>query len=198
MHSQGVRQQVQKRSSSFRCCALFYQAAAVGLLLIAFWCSACVRARFVCLSCTAADFVHLLDVHSSDHSMQTIDTFGELTGAAFSPDDSAIFIGVTDATYGQNPDTDIACGARRTHTKLTRHAVRTAVSLLRWRHGVSPRLLAPDARSVLLEGVCCTGLRLCSTISRSAHACALLRLSIMHDLSFRIYAMWPANQRCEI
>lgn len=51
---------------------------------------------------SGADFVHLFDLCASTPTVQTIDVFGEITGAMLSPDDSTLFIGVTDAVYGQS------------------------------------------------------------------------------------------------
>ena len=52
-----------------------------------------------------ADFVHVVDMRAStadSASVQSIDLFGEVTGVAFSPDDAALFVAVTDAVYGQS------------------------------------------------------------------------------------------------
>ena len=62
--------------------------------------------RSLCSSLpSGADFVHVVDMCAStgdSASVQTIDLFGEVTGVAFSPDDAALFVAVTDAVYGQS------------------------------------------------------------------------------------------------
>lgn len=47
----------------------------------------------------SADFIHLYNVEDVTKSQQ-IDFFGEISGFQFSPDDSTLFIGVTDCYYG--------------------------------------------------------------------------------------------------
>ncbi|CAN6306438.1 unnamed protein product [Urochloa humidicola] len=53
----------------------------------------------------AADFVHVYDVAAVTAgggvgAEQEVDLFGEVAGAAFSPDGEALFVGVADRTYG--------------------------------------------------------------------------------------------------
>ena len=59
--------------------------------------------------CEAADFVHVFDVHrlglgyerAGGVDCQTIDFFGEIAGAAFTPrDGEQLFVGVSDERYG--------------------------------------------------------------------------------------------------
>lgn len=47
-----------------------------------------------------ADFVHIFDVGSGYERRQELDFFGEISGATFSPDTEALFVGVWDRTYG--------------------------------------------------------------------------------------------------
>ncbi|GER55678.1 transducin/WD40 repeat-like superfamily protein [Striga asiatica] len=47
-----------------------------------------------------ADFVHVFDVSSDYRSSQEIDLFGEIAGISFSPDKEALFVGISDRTYG--------------------------------------------------------------------------------------------------
>lgn len=47
-----------------------------------------------------ADFVHIFDVKRDFKCAQEIDFFGEIAGISFSPDTEALFIGVSDSTYG--------------------------------------------------------------------------------------------------
>lgn len=55
--------------------------------------------RFMAMA-EPADFVHVFDT-SSDYSRgQEIDLFGEIAGISFSPDTEALFVGVSDRTYG--------------------------------------------------------------------------------------------------
>ncbi|XP_075518796.1 putative WD repeat-containing protein C2A9.03 isoform X2 [Primulina tabacum] len=55
--------------------------------------------RFMAMA-EPADFVHIFDT-SSDYSRgQEIDLFGEIAGISFSPDTEALFVGVSDRTYG--------------------------------------------------------------------------------------------------
>uniref|UniRef100_A0A1D1XFW1 Putative WD repeat-containing protein C2A9.03 n=1 Tax=Anthurium amnicola TaxID=1678845 RepID=A0A1D1XFW1_9ARAE len=55
--------------------------------------------RFMAMA-EPADFIHVFDT-KSDYSMaQEIDLFGEIAGVSFSPDTEALFVGVSDRTYG--------------------------------------------------------------------------------------------------
>jgi secreted PhoX family phosphatase len=66
--------------------------------------------------CPGADFVHLFDLCSGPSPrVQTIDVFGEITGATLSPDDSTLFIAVTDAVYGQTQTAHKQKGAADMH-----------------------------------------------------------------------------------
>jgi len=47
-----------------------------------------------------ADFMHIYDYASNFQSKQLFDCFGEISGIALSPDDDAIFLGITDSTLG--------------------------------------------------------------------------------------------------
>ncbi|XP_024976624.1 uncharacterized WD repeat-containing protein C2A9.03-like isoform X2 [Cynara cardunculus var. scolymus] len=47
-----------------------------------------------------ADFVHIYDTESDYGSGQEIDVFGEIGGISFSPDAEALFVGISDRTYG--------------------------------------------------------------------------------------------------
>mmetsp|Transcript_39648 Transcript_39648/g.64310 ORF Transcript_39648/g.64310 Transcript_39648/m.64310 type:complete len:524 (+) Transcript_39648:196-1767(+) len=47
-----------------------------------------------------ADFVHIFDCSADYRRCQEIDLFGEIAGISFSPDDDALFIGISDRTYG--------------------------------------------------------------------------------------------------
>nr|XP_043638873.1 uncharacterized WD repeat-containing protein C2A9.03 isoform X2 [Erigeron canadensis] len=47
-----------------------------------------------------ADFVHLFDSQTNYESGQEIDVFGEIGGISFSPDTEALFVGISDRTYG--------------------------------------------------------------------------------------------------
>ncbi|XVF39492.1 hypothetical protein PTKIN_Ptkin01aG0038800 [Pterospermum kingtungense] len=47
-----------------------------------------------------ADFVHVFDTESGYVNCQEIDIFGEIAGISFSPDTEALFVGVSDRTYG--------------------------------------------------------------------------------------------------
>jgi WD40 repeat protein len=48
----------------------------------------------------AADFVHVYDAATAVCAEQEVDLFGEVAGAAFSPDGEALFVSVADRTYG--------------------------------------------------------------------------------------------------
>ncbi|TVU46793.1 hypothetical protein EJB05_06356, partial [Eragrostis curvula] len=48
----------------------------------------------------AADFVHVYDADAGYAAEQEVDLFGEIAGAAFSPDGEALFVSVADRTYG--------------------------------------------------------------------------------------------------
>ncbi|KAK3151777.1 hypothetical protein QOZ80_3AG0250410 [Eleusine coracana subsp. coracana] len=48
----------------------------------------------------AADFVHVYDAEAGYAAEQEVDLFGEIAGAAFSPDGEAMFVAVADRTYG--------------------------------------------------------------------------------------------------
>ncbi|KAK9134309.1 hypothetical protein Syun_013639 [Stephania yunnanensis] len=47
-----------------------------------------------------ADFVHIYSAQSGYRKRQLIDLFGEIAGVSFSPDSTALYIGVADRTYG--------------------------------------------------------------------------------------------------
>uniref|UniRef100_A0A7S4PRP2 DUF2415 domain-containing protein n=1 Tax=Guillardia theta TaxID=55529 RepID=A0A7S4PRP2_GUITH len=47
-----------------------------------------------------ADFVHIFDVKSNFENVQEIDIFGEIAGISFSPEDDALFVGISDRMYG--------------------------------------------------------------------------------------------------
>ncbi|PWA66270.1 transducin/WD40 repeat-like superfamily protein [Artemisia annua] len=47
-----------------------------------------------------ADFVHIFDSQTDYGSGQEIDVFGEIGGISFSPDAEALFVGISDRTYG--------------------------------------------------------------------------------------------------
>ncbi|CAA0840460.1 Transducin/WD40 repeat-like superfamily protein, partial [Striga hermonthica] len=47
-----------------------------------------------------ADFVHVFDARSDYGLSQEIDLFGEIAGISFSPDTEALFVGISDRTYG--------------------------------------------------------------------------------------------------
>nr|CAB3455015.1 unnamed protein product [Digitaria exilis] len=55
--------------------------------------------RFLAAS-EVADFVHVYDVHADYSKEQEIDIFGEIAGMSFSPDDEALFVGVSDRMIG--------------------------------------------------------------------------------------------------
>ncbi|XP_073146181.1 uncharacterized WD repeat-containing protein C2A9.03 isoform X2 [Henckelia pumila] len=55
--------------------------------------------RFMAMA-EPADFVHIFDASSGYSSGQEIDLFGEIAGISFSPDTEALFVGVSDRTYG--------------------------------------------------------------------------------------------------
>ncbi|KAF3943246.1 hypothetical protein CMV_030173 [Castanea mollissima] len=55
--------------------------------------------RFMAMA-EPADFVHIIDTKSGYVHAQEIDMFGEIAGISFSPDAEALFIGVSDRTYG--------------------------------------------------------------------------------------------------
>ncbi|KAG6715008.1 hypothetical protein I3842_05G228800 [Carya illinoinensis] len=55
--------------------------------------------RFMAMA-EPADFVHILDTESGYVQGQEIDIFGEIAGISFSPDSEALFVGVSDRTYG--------------------------------------------------------------------------------------------------
>ncbi|XP_062215456.1 uncharacterized WD repeat-containing protein C2A9.03-like isoform X1 [Phragmites australis] len=48
----------------------------------------------------AADFVHVYDAAAGYCVEQEVDLFGEIAGAAFSPDGEALFVSLADRTYG--------------------------------------------------------------------------------------------------
>jgi len=48
----------------------------------------------------AADYVHIVDMASGGTAMQSLDMFGEINGVALSPDDTSLFVGLTDRVYG--------------------------------------------------------------------------------------------------
>ncbi|XP_059444233.1 uncharacterized WD repeat-containing protein C2A9.03-like [Corylus avellana] len=55
--------------------------------------------RFMAMA-EPADFVHIFDTESGYLHGQEIDLFGEIAGVSFSPDSEALFVGVSDRTYG--------------------------------------------------------------------------------------------------
>lgn len=55
--------------------------------------------RFMAMA-EPADFVHVFDTKSGYVHGQEIDMFGEIAGISFSPDAEALFVGVSDRTYG--------------------------------------------------------------------------------------------------
>lgn len=55
--------------------------------------------RFMAMA-EPADFVHIFDTQSGYVHGQEIDLFGEIAGVSFSPDSEALFVGVSDRTYG--------------------------------------------------------------------------------------------------
>ncbi|XP_065880887.1 uncharacterized WD repeat-containing protein C2A9.03-like isoform X2 [Euphorbia lathyris] len=55
--------------------------------------------RFLAMA-EPADFVHVFDTQSGYLKCQEIDLFGEIAGLSFSPDTEALFIGISDRTYG--------------------------------------------------------------------------------------------------
>ncbi|XP_042015950.1 uncharacterized WD repeat-containing protein C2A9.03-like isoform X2 [Salvia splendens] len=55
--------------------------------------------RFLAMA-EPADFVHVFDTRSDYAAGQEIDLFGEIAGISFSPDGDALFVGVSDRTYG--------------------------------------------------------------------------------------------------
>ncbi|KAK6143642.1 hypothetical protein DH2020_023990 [Rehmannia glutinosa] len=55
--------------------------------------------RFMAMA-EPADFVHVFDTLSDYTTGQEIDLFGEIGGISFSPDTDALFVGVSDRTYG--------------------------------------------------------------------------------------------------
>ncbi|KAG6544502.1 hypothetical protein Mapa_014140 [Marchantia paleacea] len=55
--------------------------------------------RFMAMA-EPADFVHIFDTKQDYNQSQEIDIFGEVAGISFSPDTEALFVGVTDRTYG--------------------------------------------------------------------------------------------------
>ncbi|XP_057794566.1 uncharacterized WD repeat-containing protein C2A9.03-like isoform X1 [Salvia miltiorrhiza] len=55
--------------------------------------------RFMAMA-EPADFVHVFDTRSDYAAGQEIDLFGEIAGISFSPDAEALFVGVSDRTYG--------------------------------------------------------------------------------------------------
>ncbi|KAK4428514.1 putative WD repeat-containing protein C2A9.03 [Sesamum alatum] len=55
--------------------------------------------RFMAMA-EPADFIHVFDTQSDYASGQEIDLFGEIAGISFSPDSEALFVGVSDRTYG--------------------------------------------------------------------------------------------------
>ncbi|KAF8679236.1 hypothetical protein HU200_046010 [Digitaria exilis] len=55
--------------------------------------------RFLAAS-EVADFVHVYDVNADYSKEQEIDIFGEIAGMSFSPDDEALFVGVSDRMIG--------------------------------------------------------------------------------------------------
>eukprot|EP00271_Cylindrocystis_brebissonii_P011885 TRINITY_DN2988_c0_g2_i1.p1 TRINITY_DN2988_c0_g2~~TRINITY_DN2988_c0_g2_i1.p1 ORF type:complete len:451 (+),score=77.45 TRINITY_DN2988_c0_g2_i1:178-1530(+) len=55
--------------------------------------------RFLAMA-EPADFVHIFDVHRQFQRSQQIDLFGEIAGFSISPDGEALYIAVSDRTYG--------------------------------------------------------------------------------------------------
>ncbi|KAL0313963.1 UNVERIFIED_CONTAM: putative WD repeat-containing protein C2A9.03 [Sesamum angustifolium] len=55
--------------------------------------------RFMAMA-EPADFIHVFDTKSDYATGQEIDLFGEIAGISFSPDSEALFVGVSDRTYG--------------------------------------------------------------------------------------------------
>lgn len=55
--------------------------------------------RFLAMA-EPADFVHIFDSHTDYQQGQEIDLFGEIAGISFSPDTEALFVGISDRTYG--------------------------------------------------------------------------------------------------
>ncbi|KAL3685555.1 hypothetical protein R1sor_003577 [Riccia sorocarpa] len=55
--------------------------------------------RFMAMA-EPADFVHIFDTKQDYNQCQEIDIFGEVAGISFSPDTEALFVAVTDRTYG--------------------------------------------------------------------------------------------------
>ncbi|KAL2232015.1 uncharacterized WD repeat-containing protein C2A9.03-like isoform X3 [Sesamum indicum] len=55
--------------------------------------------RFMAMA-EPADFIHVFDTQSDYATGQEIDLFGEIAGISFSPDSEALFVGVSDRTYG--------------------------------------------------------------------------------------------------
>ncbi|GFY96428.1 transducin/WD40 repeat-like superfamily protein [Actinidia rufa] len=55
--------------------------------------------RFMAMA-EPADFIHIFDTQSDYAKSQEIDLFGEIAGISFSPDTEALFVGVSDRTYG--------------------------------------------------------------------------------------------------
>lgn len=55
--------------------------------------------RFMAMA-EPADFVHVFDTKSDYTAGQEIDLFGEIAGISFSPDADALFVAVSDRTYG--------------------------------------------------------------------------------------------------
>lgn len=55
--------------------------------------------RFMAIA-EPADFVHVFDVSRGFERSQEIDLFGEIAGISFSPDTEALFVGISDRTYG--------------------------------------------------------------------------------------------------
>lgn len=47
-----------------------------------------------------ADFIHIFYTQSGYATAQEIDLFGEIAGISFSPDTDALFVSVSDRTYG--------------------------------------------------------------------------------------------------
>ncbi|XP_025793615.1 uncharacterized WD repeat-containing protein C2A9.03-like isoform X3 [Panicum hallii] len=48
----------------------------------------------------AVDFVHIFDIKSDYNKRQELDFFGDVSGMSFSPDTDALYVGVSDRTYG--------------------------------------------------------------------------------------------------
>ena len=73
------------------------------------------------LMAEGADFLHLLSLEEFDAggkpTMETLDLFGEITGAAWSPGGERIFVGITDAVYGGVVEYTVAAT-----NKQTRHS----------------------------------------------------------------------------